>query len=323
MDRKGLLKGKWDKVLFVTSFLPVASFKIIARVGEATWGQARNAVLVGLLLAVVQYATARKILKYNTYMEKAFLGFLLTGTVWVYALPEEAAHRFVDHSVALLYFTLFLMTFLPQAFGYDPFTYAIAKQWYPPSVWKTMDFRILNFRITYVWSGVFLASALSSFLGHGRPFYSIVIPFALCIGVGVVFSKKYPDLYLKRKYRVNPAVAAAIPDAADKIIEGMPNVFDPEVARDLHAQIQYDISGEGGGRWFLTIANGQCEVKRGQTTTPDLRIQSPGDVWVKIAKGEIDRPKALMQGLYKVEGDMNLLVRMPQLFGAKRKKEGK
>jgi len=300
----------------------VASFKIIARIGEATWGQAKIAVLVGFLLAVIQYATARKILKYNTYMEKAFLGFLLTGTIWVYALPEGPAHIFVDHSVALLYFTLFLMTFFPQIFGFDPFTYAIAKQWYPPSVWKTMDFRILNFRITYVWSGIFLASALSSFLGRGKPLYSIAIPFALCIGVGIVFSKKYPEFYLKRKYRVNPGAAAAIPNAADQIIEGMPNVFDPEAARDFHAQIQYDISGEGGGRWVLTIANGQCEVKRGETTAPDLRIQSPGDVWVKIAKGEIDRPKALMQGLYKVDGDMNLLVRLPQLFGAKRRKEG-
>jgi putative sterol carrier protein len=316
------LQGKWDKVLFFTSFLPVASFKIIARVGEATWGQAKIAVLVGFLLAGIQYLTARKILKYNTYMEKAFLGFLLTGTVWAYSLPEGPAHIFVDHSVALLYFTLFLMTFLPQIFGYDPFTYAIAKQWYPPSVWKTLDFRILNFRITYVWSGIFLASALSSFLGRGKPLYSIVIPFALCIGVGVVFSRKYPNFYLKRKYRVSPAAAAEIPNVADQLIEGMPNAFDPEAAQGLKAQIEYDISGEGGGKWVLTIANGQCEVKRGEAPEADLRIQSSADVWVKIAKGEIDRPKALMQGLYKVEGDMNLLVRLPQLFGGRgRKKE--
>src|SRR4030042_11631 len=148
---------KAERVLFVTSFLPVATFKIIARVGDATWGQAKIAVVVGFILAAVQYVSARKILKYNTYLEVAFLVFLLAGTIWVYALPENLARFFVDHSVALLYFTLFLMTLLPQIFGYDPFTYAVAKQWYLESVWDPPAVRFINYRITYVWSGVFLA----------------------------------------------------------------------------------------------------------------------------------------------------------------------
>ena len=310
---------KVEKVLFVTSFLPVAAFKIIARVGEATWGQAKVAVLIGFVLAVLQYVGARKILKYNTYLEKAFLGFLLGGTVWVYFLPANLAHLFVDNSVALLYFTLFMMTLLPQLCGYDSFTYAIAKQWYPESVWGTPDFRLINFRITYVWSVIFFAAFLSSYLGHGKPLYSIVIPFALCVGIGVVFSKKYPDYYLKRKYRVSPEAAAAVPDSAAKLIEGMPSAFDPAAAGDLQAEIQFDISGHEGGKWVLSIAGGRCKVRKGEAVAPTLTIESPGDVWVKIARGEIDRPKALMQGLYKVKGDFKLLSRMPQLFGARQK----
>jgi putative sterol carrier protein len=309
---------KLEKVLFVTSFIPVAAFKCIARLGEATWGQAKIAAVTGLVLAVVQYVSARKILKYNTYLEKAFLGFLLAGTIWVYALPQDLAHFFVDNSVALLYFTLSLMSFLPQLIGYEPFTYAIAKQWYPESVWGTPDFRLINYRITYVWSGIFFACFLSSSLGRGKPLYSIVIPFALCIGIGVVFSKKYPDFYLKKKYRVSPDAAAAVPDSAEKVIEGMPNAFNPDAAGDLRAEIQFDISGQGGGKWVISIAEGRCRVRQGEAVSPALTIESPGEVWVKIARGEIDRPKALMQGLYRIKGDMNILARMPQLFGARR-----
>jgi putative sterol carrier protein len=310
---------KLDKLLFVTSFIPVATFKIIARLGDATWAQAKIAVLAGFILAAIQYASARKILKYNTYLEKAFLGFLLAGTIWVYTLPADVAHIFVDHSVALLYLTLFLMTLLPQIFGYEPFTYAVAKQWYPESVWRTPDFRLLNYRITYVWSGVFFGSFLSSYLGHGKPPYSILIPFALCIGIGVVFSKKYPNYYLGRKYRVSPEAAAAIPNTAKELIEGMPAAFDPQAAGDLQTEIQFDISGEGGGKWVISIARGHCDVRGGEGVAPALTIESPGDVWVKIARGEINRPKALMQGFYRVTGDMNLLARMPQIFGARRK----
>jgi putative sterol carrier protein len=313
------MSKKLDKLLFVTSFIPVATFKTIARLGEATWGQAKIAVLVGLILATIQYVSARKILHYNTYLEKAFLGFLLAGTIWVYAFPANWAHFFVDLSVALLYFTLFLMTVLPQVFGYEPFTYAVAKQWYPESVWGTPDFRLINYRITYVWSAVFFASFLSSYLGQGKPPYSILVPFALCIGIGVVFSKKYPDYYLRRKYRVRPEAAAAIPDTAKELIEGMPAAFDPAAAGDLQTEIQFDIAGEGGGKWVISIAGGRCDVRGGEAVGPALTIESPGDVWVKIARGEIDRPKALIQGLYKIKGDMNVLARMPQLFGGRAK----
>src|SRR5512136_1044692 len=104
------MSHRLEKVLFVTSFIPVASFKSIARLGDATWAQAKIAVVIGFVLAVIQFVSARKILKYNTYLEKAFLGFLLVGTAWVYLLPETQAHIFVDHSVALLYCTLFLMS---------------------------------------------------------------------------------------------------------------------------------------------------------------------------------------------------------------------
>jgi putative sterol carrier protein len=312
------MSKKLDRLLFATSFIPVAAFKTIARVGEATWGQAKIAVLVGLILAVIQYAGARKVLHYNTYLEKAFLGFLLAGTLWVHALPANWAHFFVDHSVALLYLTLFLMTILPQIFGYEPFTYAIAKHWYPESVWGTPDFRLINYRITYLWSGVFLASFLSSYLGQGRPQYSILIPFALCIGIGLVFSQKYPDYYLRRKYRVHPEVAA-IPDTAKELIEGMPAAFDPSAAGDLQAEIQFIIGGEGGGKWVVSIAGGRCDVRSGEAVAPALTIESPADVWIQIARGEIDRPKALMQGLYKVKGNMAVLGRMPELFGGRGK----
>ncbi len=315
---EGIMALPMEKVLFVTSFFPVAAFKIIARVGQATWGQAKAAVLIGLILALIQYMAARRILKTNTYLEKAFLGFLLVGTVWVFLLPVKPAHLFVDHSVSILYFTLFLMTLLPQLLGYDPFTYVMAKLWNPPSVWGTDDFRLINFRITYLWSGVFLACFLSSAWGQEKPFYAIIIPFALCLGIGLVFSKKYPDYYLKRKYRIDPKKAAAVPDSAAEMIEGMPGAFDPEAAGDLQASIQFLISGNDEGQWTLSISGGKCEVRQGRIPNPSLTIESSGEVWVKMARGEIDRPKALTQGLYKAQGDFSLLSRMPQLFGAGR-----
>ena len=76
-------------------------------------------------------------------------------------------------------------------------------------------------------------------------------------------------------------------------------------------------TGEGNG-WFPS-AGGGCKVRKGEAVAPVLTIETPADIWVKIARGEIDRPKAFMQGLYRAKGDMKVLMRLPQLFGAPRK----
>ena len=44
----------------------------------------------------------------------------------------------------------------------------------------------------------------------------------------------------------------------------------------------------------LSIADGQCTAREGEIPQPTLKIISPGDVWLKIARGEIPGPKALM-----------------------------
>src|SRR5512136_1389159 len=116
---------KLKTILFITSFVPVIVFKVIARVGDATLAQAKVATVVGLILAGTQFILSKRVIKHATYLEKTFLGFLGFGTAWVYLMPVPISSFFVDHSTTLLYFALFLTTFLPQLFGYDPFTYAI------------------------------------------------------------------------------------------------------------------------------------------------------------------------------------------------------
>jgi hypothetical protein len=134
------MKPKAKIILLITSFIPVIVFKVIARVGDATPAQAKLAAIVGLILAAVQFTLSKKLINHTTYLEKAFLGFLGIGTVWVFLAPSHVSSIFVEGSTALLYFLLFLTTLIPQLFGYDPFTYAIAKQMVPEQVWNTPQF---------------------------------------------------------------------------------------------------------------------------------------------------------------------------------------
>ena len=306
---------KLNKVLFITSFIPVIVFKVVARVGEATLTQAKVATIVGLILAGIQFILSKRFIKHTTYLEKAFLGFLGVGTAWIYLTPAHVSSLFVDHSTALLYFVLFLTTLIPQLFGYDPFTYAIAKQMAPEGVWNTPQFRTINFHLTYFWSIIFLVNFFSSWLGHGRPLFSIFIPLIIILGIGLPVVRIYPNYYLKRQFTYQPIDPSLFPGTAKELILRMPMGFRPEAAGDLKAEITFDLSGKGGGKVTLSISGGKCTVKEGEVLSPTLTIISPADLWLKITRREIDPARALMDGFYEVKGDMNLLMKMGDLFG--------
>jgi multimeric flavodoxin WrbA/putative sterol carrier protein len=305
---------KLKTILFITSFVPVVVFKVIARVGDATLSQAKMATVVGLILAGTQFILSKRLIKHTTYLEKTFLGFLGFGTAWVYLTPVHVSSLFVDHSTTLLYFALFLTTFIPQWFGYDPFTYAIAKQMTPETVWKTPYFRTINLHLTYFWSVIFFANFLSSWLGHGKPLFSILIPLIIILGIGLPLVKIYPKYYLRRQFTSQSVDPSLIPGTAKELILRMPMGFRPEATGDLKAEIQFDLSGEGGVKGVLSISEGKCSFREGDSSSPTLTIRSPADVWLKIARQEINRAQALMDGLYEVGGDMNLLMKMGDLF---------
>jgi multimeric flavodoxin WrbA/putative sterol carrier protein len=305
---------KLKTVLFITSFIPVIVFKVVARVGDATPAQAKFALIVGLILAVVQFILSKKLINHTTYLEKAFLGFLGVGAAWVYLAPSPVSSIFVENSTALLYFVLFLTTLIPQLFGYDPFTYAIAKQMTPERVWNTPHFRRINLHLTYFWSVIFFVNFFSSWLGHGKPLFSIVIPLIFILGIGLPVVRIYPKYYLKRQFASQPIDLSLIPDTAKELIFRMPMGFHPEAARDLKAEIQFDLFGEGGVKGVLSISEGKCSFREGDSSSPTLTIHAPADLWLKIARQEINRAQALMDGLYEVEGDMNLLMKMGDLF---------
>jgi len=312
MKEVNLMKLK--TTLFITSFVPVIVFKVVARVGDATLAQAKVATVVGLMLAGIQFILSTRFIKHTTYLEKAFLGFLGFGTAWVYLTPVQVSSLFVDHSTTLLYFALFLTTFIPQLFGYDPFTYAIAKQITPETVWNTPHFRRINLHLTYFWSVIFFVNFLSSWLGHGKPLFSILIPLIIILGIGLPVVRIYPKHYLKRQFSPQPIDPSLIPGTAKELILRMPMGFHAEAAGDLKAEIQFDLSGEGGGKMVLSISEGKCSFREGDSSSPTLTIRSPADVWMKIARQEINRAQALMDGLYEVERDMNFLMNMGNLF---------
>lgn len=96
--------------------------------------------------------------------------------------------------------------------------------------------------------------------------------------------------------------------------EAMPSRFRPERAQGVSATIQYEITGEGGGRWCATIANGSCALAEGTAPSPTLTVTMAAQDWLDLTQGKLAGQAAFLSGKLKLKGDMSLALRLPGLF---------
>jgi putative sterol carrier protein len=112
--------------------------------------------------------------------------------------------------------------------------------------------------------------------------------------------------------------SAAGPKAAktcEELLRMMPLGFKPEAAEGLSATYQFQVIGSEDFVAYLQIKDGECTFHKGQTDSPSVVIETPADVWLAIAKGEMNGQQAFMSGKYQVEGDLSLLMKLRQFFG--------
>jgi putative sterol carrier protein len=96
----------------------------------------------------------------------------------------------------------------------------------------------------------------------------------------------------------------------------MPLAFNAHVAGDLEATIQFRLSGEGGGAGYLEIGAGRCVFHGGEAEDPTLVIESPAEVWTAVSRGEKNGARAFLDGAYRADGDLSVLLELDKLFSA-------
>ena len=104
------------------------------------------------------------------------------------------------------------------------------------------------------------------------------------------------------------------PKTIMQALEGMTLTFNPEKAKDLIAVIQFDLRGDMVGKYYLNINQGKCTFHKGEHEKPTLTIKTPSDVWLKIARKEMNGAVAMMTGKYKTSGDAGILLKMDKIF---------
>jgi putative sterol carrier protein len=105
------------------------------------------------------------------------------------------------------------------------------------------------------------------------------------------------------------------PSSCKQVFDQMPSRFKKEAAQGLNAVFQFDLSGEGGGKWQISINNEKCDSKEGAHPSPNTTISMAAQDYLDLAAGKLNPQMAFMTGKLRISGDMGLALRFQGLFG--------
>jgi putative sterol carrier protein len=103
-----------------------------------------------------------------------------------------------------------------------------------------------------------------------------------------------------------------------QLMEKMPGAFIPEKAQGVNALIHFKFTGAEAGDWNARIADGKVAVAQGAPTDKAaMTLTADSQDYVKLFTGELDGMQAFMQGKLKLAGDLNLAMKLMQMFKIK------
>jgi putative sterol carrier protein len=100
------------------------------------------------------------------------------------------------------------------------------------------------------------------------------------------------------------------------IFKGMESAFVPEAARGFTGEIFYDLRASRGPQpWTLSIDGSRAVAEARVSSSPAVTLRAEVAVFVRIAAGDLDPMRAMLDGRLEVEGDFAVAGRLDEMFG--------
>ncbi|MEQ8677953.1 MAG: SCP2 sterol-binding domain-containing protein [Aggregatilineales bacterium] len=99
-------------------------------------------------------------------------------------------------------------------------------------------------------------------------------------------------------------------EIADMMVAG----FDASKAQGVNATLQFDLSGDEGGQFYLTIDDGTITKVDGVATDPNMTLKASAEDYYAVATGKLNPMQAFMSGKIKIQGDMSMAMKMQGMF---------
>lgn len=100
----------------------------------------------------------------------------------------------------------------------------------------------------------------------------------------------------------------------EEVFAAMPASFQKDAAAGMNAVYQYDITGDGGGKWYAAIKEGELEVVKGEHENPNITLTMADEDYLAMIAGTLNGQVAFTTGKLKIKGDMSLAMKLESIF---------
>ncbi|TMC61152.1 MAG: SCP2 sterol-binding domain-containing protein [Chloroflexi bacterium] len=101
---------------------------------------------------------------------------------------------------------------------------------------------------------------------------------------------------------------------AEQIMQGMKAAFEADKAQGVDAVVQYNLTGNGGGEYYMTIKNGALQVQPGKATNPRMTLTADTQDYYDVVSGKLNPMAAFSSGKLKIGGDMMFAMKLASFF---------
>lgn len=102
-------------------------------------------------------------------------------------------------------------------------------------------------------------------------------------------------------------------DSVRDILFSLPKRFKADRAADTTATLHFDLSGEGGGQFTVSIAEGQCQVQDGHHGDPNCVVTAEASVYRDVELGKMAAEMAVMSGKLRIS-DLAVMMKFIKYF---------
>jgi len=99
-----------------------------------------------------------------------------------------------------------------------------------------------------------------------------------------------------------------------EFLYALPAKVDPAAIDGLETIFHFDLEGEKGGQYTISVANQKVTVSDGLSGDAKCVIRSSGDTFISLATGELNPMIAILTGKVKISNQGEML-RYAKLFG--------
>jgi putative sterol carrier protein len=103
---------------------------------------------------------------------------------------------------------------------------------------------------------------------------------------------------------------------ASEVFSTMAQEIDCNKAAGVTGDFMFELEGNNGGTWTVSLADGKCSVNSGPVANPNVTVKMTADDFVSLANGNLKAIPAFINGKIRVYGDYNMATKLQVLFNA-------